>query len=124
MSHSAIKHGMGERFLLVVLLVLGALVVILRVLLRQGRIAIPVDSTTRMAPTQICQCNRGSPLGVSSDPPALSAGRWSSPSGNGPMLRRNERRGNRDSVQLRVLGLGLLQDGDVGSTSSQREQMS
>ena len=33
MGHSAIKHGVGERFLLVVLLVLGTLVVILRVLL-------------------------------------------------------------------------------------------
>jgi hypothetical protein len=33
MGHSAIKRGMGERFLLVLVLVLAALVVILRVLL-------------------------------------------------------------------------------------------
>ena len=31
MSRIALKHGMGERFLLAVLLVLGALVIILRV---------------------------------------------------------------------------------------------
>ena len=33
MGHSAIKHGVGERFLLVVLLVLASLVVIVRILL-------------------------------------------------------------------------------------------
>jgi hypothetical protein len=45
-----------------------------------------------MAPTQICQCNRGSPLGVSSNPPALSAGAClhdgREPTGNRPTLHR------------------------------------
>ena len=82
-----------------------------------------------MAPMQICQCNRGLPLGVSSDPPALSAGAClpdgREPTGNRPTLHRNGWRGNRGPHRsFAYSALACCRMGMSGSASFQSARKS